>query len=76
MKNFKERYDEVKKQLEITDFDVASIIGKTEGSLRTYLTRNGILPPKLIDPFCNKYGVNKDWLMTGKGEFTLVKENR
>jgi hypothetical protein len=55
-------------QLNLSGYQIQKDIGISQGTITGY--RRGTAQPreKTIEHFCRKYGVNKQWILTGEGD--------
>lgn len=55
-------------QLNLSGYQIQKDIGISQGTITSY--RKGLSQPreKTIDDFCRRYGINKQWILTGDGD--------
>lgn len=50
-------------------------VGKTVGFISSYLSRGIVLNPEILFILAQRYNVNINWLLTGKGSMLVNTEN-
>ena len=65
----KERFKAVRKELGLTQIEVAAAMGYSSNGAIKNIEQGVVTPkPEFINAFCEKYGINKEWLLTGEGD--------
>lgn len=70
-----ERIKKIRKELDLTQAEFAESIGSVQNSVTGYETGRRNPSQPVIALICNKFNVNKQWLLTGEGEM-FVKLSR
>lgn len=69
--SFSKRILELRKALKVNQTEFANTIYVTQGMVSQYEKSVKIPSNSVIAHICNTYNVNKDWLLTGKGEIFI-----
>ena len=69
----KERIRKLRKLLELSQAEFAHKIGVNPSTVSVW-ERDGKVPELKINEICRVYGINKEWLLTGKGQPTAPND--
>jgi transcriptional regulator with XRE-family HTH domain len=64
----KDRFKQVRKELKLTQVELANQLGVQQATITAYETGNRDITDRTVKALCEKYKVNETWLRTGEGE--------
>jgi transcriptional regulator with XRE-family HTH domain len=67
-----QRYIKARKELKITQGEIAEAIGITQGALSQQAQRENV-PIEALEYIRKSYNVNMNWLFSGEGEMVIIK---
>ena len=65
------RIKEIRKMLDMTQAEFSSKIGLSRNFIAQIETGAKMPSNRTISDICREFNINKDWLLTGKGEPTI-----
>jgi transcriptional regulator with XRE-family HTH domain len=74
MNELKERFIAIRKKEDINQGEFAERIGLKQGSLSEIENGKEPLSERIKKLICLEFGINEDWLLTGKGEMLQPRE--
>lgn len=69
-----DRFAEIRKDLKMKQGDFAAEIKLTQGHVSDIENKRKSVSDRVVEIICLKYGINEEWLRTGKGEKNSDKD--